>query len=64
LAGGDWAAGFDEYLHELERLFWPDLFIFGGGASKRADNYLSYLTVKTPIAIATFRNNAGSSAAR
>jgi polyphosphate glucokinase len=55
----DWAAGFDEYLHELERLFWPDLFIFGGGASKRADNYLSYLTVKTPIAIATFRNNAG-----
>ena len=55
----DWAAGFDDYLHTLERLFWPDLFIFGGGASKRADNYLSYLTVKTPIALATFRNNAG-----
>ena len=55
----DWAAGFDDYLHMLERLFWPDLFIFGGGASKRADNYLSYLSVKTPIAIATFRNNAG-----
>jgi polyphosphate glucokinase len=55
----DWAAGFDEYLHMLERLFWPDLFIFGGGASKRADNYLPYLTIKTPIALATFRNNAG-----
>jgi polyphosphate glucokinase len=55
----DWAAAFDDYLHALERLFWPDLFILGGGASKRADNYLSYLTVKTPIAIATFRNNAG-----
>jgi polyphosphate glucokinase len=55
----DWAAGFDTYLHELERLFWPDLFILGGGASKRADNYLRYLTVQTPIAIATFRNNAG-----
>jgi polyphosphate glucokinase len=55
----DWAAGFDAYLHALERLFWPDLFIFGGGASKRADNYLGYLTVKTPISIATFRNNAG-----
>jgi polyphosphate glucokinase len=54
-----WATGFDEYLHELERLFWPDLFILGGGASKRADNYLPFLTVKTPIAIATFRNNAG-----
>jgi polyphosphate glucokinase len=55
----EWAAGFDEYLHELERLFWPDLFILGGGASKRADNYLRLLTVQTPIEIATFRNNAG-----
>jgi polyphosphate glucokinase len=55
----DWAAGFDEYLHLLERLFWPDLFILGGGASKRADNYLPYVTVKTPIALATLRNNAG-----
>jgi polyphosphate glucokinase len=59
LSWKDWAAGFDAYLRELERLFWPDLFILGGGASKRADNYLSYLTVKTPIALATFRNNAG-----
>jgi len=55
----EWAAGFDFYLHELERLFWPDLFILGGGASKRADNYLQFLTVETPIALATFRNNAG-----
>lgn len=55
----DWASGFDQYLHMLERLFWPDLFILGGGASKRSDNYLPYVTVKTPIAIAAFRNNAG-----
>jgi polyphosphate glucokinase len=55
----DWAAGFDEYLHLLERLFWPDLFILGGGASKRANNYLPYVTAKTPIALATLRNNAG-----
>ena len=54
-----WAGGFDVYLHELERLFWPDLFVLGGGASKRADNYLRYLTIKTPIALATLRNNAG-----
>ena len=55
----EWASGFDDYLHLLERLFWPDLFILGGGASKRADNYLPYVTVKTPIALATLRNNAG-----
>jgi polyphosphate glucokinase len=59
LSWKDWASGLDDYLHALERLFWPDLFIFGGGASKRADNYLPYLTVRTPIALATFRNNAG-----
>ncbi len=55
----DWAAGFDDYLHLLERLFWPDLFILGGGASKRSDNYMQYLTVKTPVVIATLKNNAG-----
>ena len=55
----EWASGFDEYLHLLERLLWPDLFILGGGASKRADNYLPYVTAKTPIALATLRNNAG-----
>lgn len=54
-----WAAGLDKYLHLLERLFWPDLFILGGGASKRADNYLQYLTVKTPVVVATLKNNAG-----
>jgi polyphosphate glucokinase len=59
LSWKDWAVGLDDYLHMLERLFWPELFIFGGGASKRADNYLSYLTIKTPIALASFRNNAG-----
>ena len=59
LSWKEWAAGFNGYLQELERLFWPDLFILGGGASKRADNYLPLLTVKTPVAVATFRNNAG-----
>ena len=55
----EWASGFDDYLHMLERLFWPDLFILGGGASKRSDNYMQYLTVKTPVVIATLKNNAG-----
>jgi len=59
LSWKDWAGGLNEYLQALERLFWPDLFILGGGACKRADNYLSFLTVKTPIALAAFRNNAG-----
>jgi polyphosphate glucokinase len=59
LSWKEWAAGFDDYLHELERLLWPDLFILGGGASKRSDNYMQYLTVKTPVVIATTKNHAG-----
>jgi polyphosphate glucokinase len=55
----EWALGFDDYLHQLERLLWPDLFILGGGASKRADNYMQHVTVKTPVVIATLKNNAG-----
>jgi polyphosphate glucokinase len=59
LSWKEWAAGLDDYLHMLEKLFSPDLFILGGGASKRADNYLPLLTVTTPIELAALRNNAG-----
>jgi len=59
LSWKEWASGFDDYLHMLERLFSPELFILGGGASKRADNYLSFLTVTTPIVQAALLNNAG-----
>jgi polyphosphate glucokinase len=59
LSWRDWASAFDDYLHLLERLFWPDLFILGGGGSKRADSYMQYLTVKTPVVVATQKNNAG-----
>ncbi len=59
LSWKEWATGFDVYLHQLERLLWPDLFILGGGASKRSDNYMQHVTVKTPVVIATLKNNAG-----
>ena len=54
-----WAERFDEYLRELERLFWPDLFILGGGASKKGDKFLKYLTLKTEVVIAQLENEAG-----
>lgn len=59
LSWKEWAGGFDEYLRLLEKLFWPDLFILGGGASKRTDHFLSYISVKTPVVPAELRNNAG-----
>jgi polyphosphate glucokinase len=55
----DWAKRFDVYLHEMERLFWPELIIIGGGVSKKTDDFLSLLTIKTEIAIAETKNEAG-----
>ncbi len=54
-----WAARFDVYLHTLERLFWPSLFILGGGASKKAEKFLPYLSVQTEVVPAQLRNEAG-----
>ena len=54
-----WAKRFDRYLHRLEELFWPDLFIVGGGISKRHDKFIPHLTVGTETLPATLRNEAG-----
>lgn len=56
-----WAARLSEVLVEMEKLFSPDLFIIGGGISKKADKFLPYLTAKTEVIIvpAQMRNEAG-----
>jgi polyphosphate glucokinase len=43
----------------VEFLFSPELFIVGGGISKRADEYLPNLKLRTPIVPAVLRNEAG-----
>jgi polyphosphate glucokinase len=54
-----WSKRFDQYLHTLEGLFYPDLIILGGGASKKADIFLPLLTVKTEVVPAQMQNEAG-----
>jgi polyphosphate glucokinase len=54
-----WAKRLQRYYHTLERLFWPDLFVVGGGVSKKADKFLPLLDLQTPIVPATLRNEAG-----
>lgn len=56
-----WARIVSEYLASLEKLFSPELFIIGGGISKKADKFLPYLTTKTEVHIepAKMRNDAG-----
>lgn len=59
LSWDDWAKRFDEYLNYIEALFWPDLFIIGGGASKKQEKFFEHLTVKAKIVPAQLLNNAG-----
>jgi polyphosphate glucokinase len=54
-----WAKRFDAYLNYLEMLFWPDLFILGGGVSKEADKFIPLLTVQASIVPAKLLNEAG-----
>ena len=54
-----WAKRLDEYFVYLEKLFWPDLIIVGGGASKNHEKFIPYLTLHTPIVPAQMFNEAG-----
>lgn len=54
-----YARRLDLYLKMMEKLFWPDLFIVGGGISKESEKFLPLLTITTPIVPAQLRNQAG-----
>ena len=54
-----WGKRVNKYLEHLEFIFSPDLFILGGGVSKKSEKYLEYLTPKTPIVPAKLLNEAG-----
>lgn len=54
-----YARRLNTFLDEMERLFWPDLFIIGGGISKKSTKYIPLLEIKTPVVPARFLNEAG-----
>jgi polyphosphate glucokinase len=54
-----YAKRLNKYLAQMETLFWPDLFIIGGGISKDADKYLPQIEIATPIVTAQLLNEAG-----
>lgn len=55
----EWAERVTRYLNVLENLVWPDLFIVGGGVSRKAEKWVPLLQVRTPIVVATLQNHAG-----
>jgi polyphosphate glucokinase len=59
LRWSDWAARVNEYLAVLESLFSPDLFILGGGVSRKHKKYLSLLDTRAEVLPAQLLNEAG-----
>lgn len=60
--GLDWdeyAVRLQRYFSHVEFLFSPELFIVGGGISKRSSEYLPSLELRTPIIPAQLKNQAG-----
>ncbi|MDR6989400.1 polyphosphate glucokinase [Paenarthrobacter nitroguajacolicus] len=49
----------NRYLQHVEFLFSPELFIVGGGISKRSDEYFPHLELRTKIVTAKLKNDAG-----
>jgi len=54
-----WGKRLSEYFQYLEFLFTPDLFIIGGGVSKKYDKFFPYIDCNTEIVPAQLRNQAG-----
>lgn len=54
-----WGLRVNEYLSHLEKLFYPNLIIVGGGVSKKFDQFEEYITIDTPVVPAKNRNHAG-----
>ncbi|NJK28186.1 MAG: ROK family protein, partial [Coleofasciculaceae cyanobacterium SM2_3_26] len=54
-----WAERVNEYLAHLEFIFSPDLFIFGGGVSKKHDMFFHLLETRASVVPAALLNDAG-----
>ncbi len=59
LSWAEWAERLTTYYRTLEKLFSPDLFVVGGGVSKKADKFLPLIEIETEIVGATLKNLAG-----
>ncbi|MFQ3557276.1 ROK family protein [Streptomyces gramineus] len=55
-----WARRVTKYLAHVEMLFTPELFIIGGGVSRKADKFLPLIEgIRAEIVPAQLQNNAG-----
>ena len=55
----EWADRLNEYLSAMERLFWPDLIVLGGGISKMSHKFIPLLRLRSKVVPARLLNQAG-----
>ncbi|MBO0885286.1 MAG: ROK family protein [Mycobacterium sp.] len=55
----EWAKQVTKVLVAVENVLWPELFIAGGGISRKADKWLPLLENRTPVIAAALENTAG-----
>ena len=54
-----WTKEVTKVLVAIENAIWPDLFIAGGGISRKADKWIPLLKNRTPVVAAALQNTAG-----
>jgi len=59
LSWDKWAGRVQEFLEWMQLLLHPNLFIIGGGVSKKAEKFLPHIKLDTPIVPAALLNDAG-----
>ncbi|MFF7353213.1 polyphosphate--glucose phosphotransferase [Streptomyces filipinensis] len=60
LSWQQWARRVQKYLAHVEMLFSPELFVIGGGVSRKSDKFLHFIEgVKAEIVPAQLQNDAG-----
>lgn len=59
LSWKEWGKRFNNALDYYEKMFNPNLFIIGGGVSKKMEKFNDQIKIDTPVVPAEMQNNAG-----
>lgn len=59
LSWDEWGGRLHDYVAVLERLFWPELIIVGGGVSSKHQKFFKYIKARAKLVPAQFFNQAG-----
>ena len=59
LSRSEWCERFNIVLQHIEKTFYPDLIVLGGGSSKKFHKFEESITIETPVKPAELLNQAG-----